>query len=515
MQKSKKDLTGSKLIAFALIFSILLVSFVAMGISAEAGGKKATEVTLGVRVEIEVEEELFAEVTNNLSETEEEIEEESTINFLSRVVNYERIERAAPTFNDERLKDRSIAVGNWLLLTTEINGVPLTVAQVAGLIGNMVEESGVQSAVVQSTCPFVDGRNVSEITNDEIRLWEESGNCAIGIIQWTDTRRTALIDFADEHEAHWSDINIQLQFLQMELEGFEGKYLLTPTEDISYCESSTEHYFNMMWADIIDYETVCTDIEEEVTVCDEDGICYQAVRLNTFCETQQNFELTLEASEDFAFIWHNRFIRSQFACNRYSSSQFSRESHAILIAAWLMDEEYAMFGIRIYVMNEMALLAMASSWSFEQRRNASVSSSCMTNVGCGRSQSTETYQEVGQNIGLDIYASCCRFVAAMVRGSGVDEEYPWGGTSNQLSYVINSPRWQEVSCVDREAGDVMLVQGHTAVFLGDGGGEFSQEMIAHASLSAYNQQTARQTPFGGCRSTVWHGQTVRWFRPVN
>ncbi|WP_407878464.1 phage tail tip lysozyme [Furfurilactobacillus entadae] len=75
----------------------------------------------------------------------------------------------------------------------------------AGALGNMQSESGIQFHRLE--------RDVSEAVG--------LGNPAVGlgIMQWTATRHTNLLNFAKDHNKSWDDPNVQLDFMWSEVQG--------------------------------------------------------------------------------------------------------------------------------------------------------------------------------------------------------------------------------------------------------------------------------------------------------
>lgn len=74
----------------------------------------------------------------------------------------------------------------------------------------------------------------------------------------------------------------------------------------------------------------------------------------------------------------------------------------------------------------------------------------------------------------ETYADCGKFVSTVMHASGADPNYPAAGTSNQMAYVkdpaknggifdiVSSPKKS-----DLRPGDILLFDGHTAIYGGD------------------------------------------------
>lgn len=78
---------------------------------------------------------------------------------------------------------------------------------------------------------------------------------------------------------------------------------------------------------------------------------------------------------------------------------------------------------------------------------------------------------------LSYYEDCGHFVATAVLYSGVDPDYPKGGTGIILPYMQNSSKWQEIPNLENtsnlEAGDILIIRnstntgGHIMMYTGD------------------------------------------------
>ena len=93
----------------------------------------------------------------------------------------------------------------------------------------------------------------------------------------------------------------------------------------------------------------------------------------------------------------------------------------------------------------------------------------------------------------DLYASCDRFVATIMKATKTDTNFPWGDTSAQAAYLASSPHWKKISCQDRKAGDVIIKPGrHIMLYIGNYKG---QDSIASAS---YMERVASIGKMMGC-----------------
>lgn len=117
--------------------------------------------------------------------------------------------------------ERAQEIGSALASSSfEAFGGSLSVEQIAGLVGNMKQESDVNPLRRQGVNPVETPDTVPN--NSEIRSWIGSSGRAIGIIQWDADRAVALVDFAEEQGGQWYDGDIQVQYLASEMnEGYE------------------------------------------------------------------------------------------------------------------------------------------------------------------------------------------------------------------------------------------------------------------------------------------------------
>lgn len=84
---------------------------------------------------------------------------------------------------------------------------------------------------------------------------------------------------------------------------------------------------------------------------------------------------------------------------------------------------------------------------------------------------TKARQRYNPEAGGDM-TDCGMFVATVMRASGADPEYPSYGTSNQLKYLKNSSKYTIVNTKSPstlQAGDILVNNGHTMLYLGDQG----------------------------------------------
>ena len=93
---------------------------------------------------------------------------------------------------------------------------------------------------------------------------------------------------------------------------------------------------------------------------------------------------------------------------------------------------------------------------------------------------------------MGYYQDCGHFVATVVRYSGPDSDFPRGGTSNMLSYMQKSEKWQEIenlgNTTNLQPGDVFVVRGTNR--LGKG--------VGHIMM-----YTGDYSPYGNLAEASW------------
>ena len=93
---------------------------------------------------------------------------------------------------------------------------------------------------------------------------------------------------------------------------------------------------------------------------------------------------------------------------------------------------------------------------------------------------------------MGYYQDCGHFVATVVRYSGLDPDFPRGGTSNMLSYMAKSEKWMEIpnlgNTTNLEPGDIFVVRGTNR----------SGEGVGHIMM-----YTGDYSPYGNLAEASW------------
>lgn len=326
---------------------------------------------------------------------------------------------------------RQSGIASWLMSTPfeAMGGQPFTREQAMGIMGNLLEESyGANPKAMQGDAYT---KRWQTCDNDCVSKFQGGGQ-AIGILQWDgaagDPRRDNLVKLAREEGTQWYDLNTQLKHLKMEIDG-EGNHT----------------YENYMLK-------------------------------------QGGFLTPGKSIEEYTRIWA-KFIERCGDCRmeaRYKSAKEFDSKYqgggSIGGSASLSTQCIGSAGSGIVDASSLRALAESISYTRLERASKIGHGQCPQGLeNCGMLFSKEEYKQaksMAEEIGgadpfTNLLASCDRLVATMVRVSGMDDKFPWGDAITQVMYMINSPDWKEVSCQDRQPGDVFGQEGHIMIYVGD------------------------------------------------
>lgn len=119
------------------------------------------------------------------------------------------------------------------------------------------------------------------------------------------------------------------------------------------------------------------------------------------------------------------------------------------------------------------------------------------NFGKIKPEYEQSLKDNGWSTSLSYAQDCGHFVTAIMHSSGVDKEFPAGGTSNMESYMSSSKKYEKVTATstsDLKPGDILVVNmgggagasGHIYMYIGDTTGDDGKTYdSASASLSQY------------------------------
>lgn len=335
---------------------------------------------------------------------------------------------------------RQSGIVSWLTATPfeAFGNKPMTREQAIGVMGNLIQESyGANPLTMQGDNTMEDWKTCD---NDcVISKYQSQGGKGLGIIQWDSGRRVNLVNFAKERGTQWYDLETQLFYLKKELDSGEGRNLV-----------------------------------------------------------KGGFLNPANSVEDYAYIWNKYFERSADSKNRNSTHNQKREAYAREFSSkYTGGGSIAGSGLASHCVGTMGidstnLVSLAVSIAYPEKSQAKLNPLCSTLVNCGKNLAPPAYIEAKalaeQKGGKDpingLFASCDRFVATVVKATGTDVKFPWGSSGTQGNYLRDSSNgWQEISCQDRQPGDVLWREGHVMIYIGDVNGKDS---IASASIGDKN-----------------------------
>jgi hypothetical protein len=309
------------------------------------------------------------------------------------------------------------SIAGWATSTSFafLGNKPMSVNQIAGIIGNWSQESKLNPAIIQG------GGTAS--TNAEVKAMGSVGGRAVGLAQWDSGRRTQLAEFAESKGSIWSDINTQLDYFKKELDGPEGANLIAGG-------------FN-------DQSKSAEDL------------------------TQIFMEKFERAGDPHM---KNRTDAATAFLGTYNGGYSGATGGSCLMAKGSVNTSDA--------------VQLAISMSLPTAEASKVSPSDPHGVTLAKAEykagKAKAQEKGGADPMPDLYASCDRFVATVVKNT-TDPNIPWGSTSEQQSYLSSSPKWQKYTKKsEARPGDIWVTQtnGHIIFYVGNYQG---RDTIAHAS----------------------------------
>lgn len=330
----------------------------------------------------------------------------------------------------EDVEGRKQDIAKWM--ATEqfefLGSKPMNKNQIAGFIGNMHHESGGTFDPKKTQ----DGSGISkDATNAEIMaIPQTTMNKAVGIVQWDGSRRYALAKYAEDNGLQWNTMDTQLGYLKTELEGAHGSTLVGAG-------------FN------------------------KSGISVEeATRLIV-----SKFEIPARDSSGEWLGWAERLQVAEAFASDFTGGYSSGTGDSCTTGS----------GSANY--NQDDLVQMAIDLSYPTSAESKVG----PGDSYGESKAKPEYKaakaeamKISPDPMANLYASCDRFVATVII-TLVDEDLPWGSTTEQGNYLKDSPKWQQYTTKsEAQPGDIWVTRtgGHVILYLGDVDG---RDTIAHAS----------------------------------
>lgn len=343
--------------------------------------------------------------------------------------------------------ENATTIADWGMTTNfEILGnKPMTREQIVGVIGNMWQESKVNPAASQSSSITADSSNA-----DVMALGKGNGGKAIGLIQWDSERRYYLAQYAESQGKHWSDMGVQLSFMQQEFDGTAG---------------------------------------------------YPGGEYNSTLVVSKGFTTSGESVAYYVQAWEESFTRAgkPMLSNRIEYANAFNASYSPGTGAAFSSSSSTGNSGGSCLTSNSAAGAVDTSDTVNLAVQISYQTTAESKTGgdqMGTSKAKPEYveakkkaQEIGSVDGLaNLYASCDRAVATVVINT-MDTEFPWGNVAVQRNYMEDNPnKWQKYTSIsEAKAGDVWITNpshdgsGHAMMFLGNVNGT---EYIMHASYSS-------------------------------
>lgn len=358
---------------------------------------------------------------------------------------------------------RQSGIASWLMSTPfwVTGDKPMNKEQAAAVIGNFAQESyGANPKAIQNDHAITKWQSCD---NDCVLGWGNGGGQAIGIAQWDSGRRVELVKFAKKEGVEWHDLNIQLKWLKKELDGGYDAGLLKGG-GFSDATKSTDEY-TRIWVE----------------------------------KFERAGDAVLPARQKFAKEFYDKYTGGGSLGGGSSglSTQCVGDSGSGAIDA-----------------SNLVQLAVQISYSKEEKAAGKGFGVCQSLPNCGDSFSKKEFIEAkkmaedktGADSGaVGLTASCDRLAATLIRLTGVDEKFPWGGATIQKNYMDSSPKWKRVSCQEKQPGDVIAREGHIMVYIGviDGKETISSASIALASRVGSGQGRAAHLSDMSCKGDSW------------
>lgn len=302
-------------------------------------------------------------------------------------------------------------------------------------------------------------RNGTSINKDGYKATTSEGHtvyyCGLGLPQFTGPAALDLIRAAKTLDRNWYDMDFQLAYIacdSMYRSGFFAGWVNSQIEP-DYPEEPDEDATEAEWAA---YEEAKEEaIKEAVKASAKKfALDYEGVPSS---KTDM-----IEERENLAVEWFNTI-------REWGDGEVDSEFVGSITA--LASELGSV--IRFLDIEKVNFNCMNSNpFDNSTLANAAISFAWPTRDQSIDNDGTNLYRVVHDGLwpGETRYKDCGMCVAAAVMWSGTDDNYPLG-TSNQLSYLSGSAKWElvgaasDLSMDDLLPGDVFIVNGHTFVYV--------------------------------------------------
>lgn len=328
-------------------------------------------------------------------------------------------------------------------------------ATVAGLLGNLDTESGLDSYAIEGifteyhtigpikAAAFLDISNYTQntlftkyaqqgmsINHDQYKVISGSNTnyyCGLGLAQWTGANAGILLSAAQTLGMQWYDMDFQLGYM---------------LSDCIYRPGMLE-----AWRDNQPDDS-------------PDGAREAAIYF------ADHYEGNTSSDEDRADLgeywygivsgWGDGAVDQDYVD---SIVALATDLGAIVTFADIADSQYECAKANIFDNSSLASAAVSLAWPTKEQ---------------SYNNGTNLYKTVLSTIWPDnsIYKACDRVAACAVRWSGTDDDFPFG-TANQESYMATSPKWEFVGSADMLSvddllpGDIFIIgNAHVFIYVG-------------------------------------------------
>ncbi len=369
-------------------------------------------------------------------------------------------------------------------------------ASIAGMLGNMDIESGLDSSAIEgifseygilgtkkaeallSLSHYTESVLFPKYKNSGISLNKNGYKttnadgdtvyyCGLGLVQWTGPNAKTLLTAAKNMSLDWYNMDFQLGYMIsdcMYRPNFFTTWAANQSSgltDDDYDDWFDEYTEGMTDEEIdnLDDAEVAADWEEDVTASWIEAAKESAVHFAHEYEgnTGNDVDRKNSAVLWYSIIadWGDTDVNTEYAD---AITGLAVDLGAIINFLEIEEAQYRCLSGNVFDNSSLAAAAVSLAWpTFEQSFN----------------NGTNLYQTVHDGIWPTdyTYKACDRGVAAAVRWSGTDIDYPLG-TANQTRYLSSSPKWERVaastsaSIGDLLPGDVFCTNGHTFVYVG-------------------------------------------------
>lgn len=328
-------------------------------------------------------------------------------------------------------------IGTWLTSTNfkAAGNKPMTKEQAGAFVGNWQQESGLDPTASYG------GVWKKTSTNADLLSRGSQGQPATGLAQWLGPRRFGLVKFAEEKNKKWNDIGLQLEYFKHELDGAEGQSLVAAgffkgDKDVDELAAMVVHVF-----------------ERSGENAGEPGFDNRIKYANEFMKTFEGGATITDSTET-----------SGGSCSMDGGEGSFDNSDAASLAVSIAYPAAQYERSRVSPGDPNGVQNAPDAYKKAKKEAEKVSTD-------------DTYSE---GPGGELYASCDRFVATVTMLT-MDKNIPWGSTTQQQSYLANSPKWKQYTKKNEaKPGDIWITKtnGHVVMYVGKVKGVDS---IAHAS----------------------------------